>query len=213
MEKITKTENSNFRRADCPQNRTIPSSALTLRAPCQCQVPSISFRETVSTMASPPNLSPATSPPLLSHIPTPGSKKRPSLAMPSHGPSLKRQKRSSVHSTTSALSAHPLRQTSFPPEESALDTGARSPSIESDFTALTGSKSVHTNATGKRGRGKGKRKVEGSVKSAGREKTAEAAREGTGEAPDEDEEDDDGGEEMVDDGEVVDAEAEVKKMA
>ena len=133
--------------------------------------------------------------------------------MPSHAPNLKRQKRQSVHSNASALSAHPLRQTSFPPEESALDTGARSPSIESEITAVTGGKSVIAGGTGKRGRGRGKKKMEGSVKSAGREKTAEAAREGTGEAPDDEDEDDEGGDGMVDDGEVVDAEAEVKKMA
>ena len=70
-----------------------------------------------------------------------------------------------------------------------------------------------TNMTGKRVRGKGKKKVEGSIKSAGREKTADAAQEGTGEAPEEEDEDDDGGEGMVDDGEVIDAEAEVKRMA
>lgn len=134
--------------------------------------------------------------------------------MPPHGSSLKRQKRTSVHSSTSAVSAHPLRQTSFPPEESAFVTGARSPSIDSDITGVTGSKSVVTNTTGKKVRGRGKKKkVEGSLKSTGREKTAETAREGTGEAPDEDDEDDEGGEGMVDDEEVVDAEAEIKKMA
>jgi len=164
-------------------------------------------------MASPPRSSPATSPPLPSHINLPTSKKRPSLAIPSHAPNMKRQKRSSVHSAASGLSAHPLRQTSFPPEESALDTGARSPSIDSDITGVTGGKSAVTATTGKRGRGKGKKKLEGSVKSGGREKTAEAVREGTADAPDEEDEEDEGGEGMLDDGEVVDAEAEVKKMA
>ena len=165
-------------------------------------------------MASPPYGTPATSPPLPPHITASNPKKRPSLSTPSHGPNLKRQKRTSTHSTTSALSNHPLRQTSFPPEESALDTGARSPSIESDFTAVTGGKSVVTNTTGKRGRGKGKKKVDGGARSTtGREKTADAGREETGEAPEDEEDEDEGGEGMVDDGEVVDREADVKKMA
>ena len=133
--------------------------------------------------------------------------------MTPHAPGVKRQKRSSIHSSGSAISAHPLRQTSFPPEESALDTGARSPSIESDFTAVTGGKSVTTNMTGRRVRGKGKKKLEESVKSAGREKTADVVREGTAEAPEDEDEEDEGGEGMVDDGEVIDAEAEVKRMA
>ena len=70
-----------------------------------------------------------------------------------------------------------------------------------------------TTATGRKHRGKGKRKANGSVKSAGREKTVEIVREGTGEAPDDEDEDDEVGEGMVDDGDVEDAEAEVKKMA
>lgn len=124
----------------------------------------------------------------------------------------KRQKRGS--STTSALSAHPLRQTSFPPDDSAIAGGTRSPSIESDFTAVTGGKSIVANATGKKVRGKGKkRQLEGSVKSTGREKTLDGARDGTAEAPDDEDEEDDGGDEMIDDGDAAEAEAEVKKLA
>ena len=150
----------------------------------------------------------------MSHLQHSNSRKRPSLPIPPHGPNIKRQKRSSVHSSTSALSAHPLRQTSFPTEENALETGARSPSVDSDITGVTGGRSVITNTKVKRVRGKGKRKkAEGSVKSTGREKTVEEAREGTGEAPDEDYEDDAGAEGMEADSDVVDAEAEIKKMA
>ncbi|KAL6722199.1 hypothetical protein ACLMJK_001306 [Lecanora helva] len=163
-------------------------------------------------MASPPNYSSASSPPFSNHVPlSSSSKKRPSIPMPGHPPNIKRQKRASVHSNASALSAHPLRQTSFPPEESALDTGARSPSVDSELTGITGSKSGVTHQTGKK-RGR-KKKVEGSVRSAGREKTAEAAREGTADAPEDEDDDDDGGEAMMGEGEAVDAEAEVKKMA
>lgn len=63
-----------------------------------------------------------------------------------------------------------------------------------------------------RGKGK-KRQLEGSVKSTGREKTLDGARDGTAEAPDDEDEDDDGGEEMVDAGDAAEAEAEVKKLA
>lgn len=85
--------------------------------------------------------------------------------------------------------------------------------MESDFTAVTGGKSVANAGATKRMRGKGKKKPEGSVKSGTREKTVEGAREGTGEAPDDEDEEDEGGEGMVDDGEPDDREAEVKKTA
>jgi len=63
-----------------------------------------------------------------------------------------------------------------------------------------------------RGKGK-KRQLEGSVKSTGREKTLDGARDGTAEAPDDEDEEDDGGDEMIDDGDAAEAEAEVKKLA
>ena len=160
-------------------------------------------------MASPPYRSPATSPPYPSHISLPNPKKRPSLNMPG-GPSNKRQKRSSINSATSA---HPLRQTSFPPEESAINTGERSPSVDSDFTAITGGRSAITTGTTKRGRGKGKKKkAEGSVKSLGREKPVDGAARGGSEVPDDEDDEDEGAEGMVDDGEVVDEAAEREKL-
>lgn len=143
-------------------------------------------------------------------MPLPNPKKRPSLSMPG-GPNQKRQKRTSIASSSSA---HPLRQTSFPPEESNHDNGPRSPSVDSDFTAVTGGKSVVTAGTAKRGRRKGRAKqVEGSVKSGGREKTIDGATRGGSEVPEEDEEDDEGGEGMVENGEVGDKAAEKKKLA
>ena len=131
--------------------------------------------------------------------------------MPAHAPSGKRQKRASVHSTTS--SAHPLRQTSFPPDESAMLSGPRSASADSDFTAVTGGKSVVT-ASGKTKGPRKRRKVttERSVKSSGREKTVEQDKEGTVDPPDDEDEDDEGGDELADDGEAVDKIAEKKKL-
>ena len=71
-----------------------------------------------------------------------------------------------------------------------------------------------TTGTGvkKRGKGKGK-KVEGSVKSGGKEKAGDAARRGTSEVPDDEDEDEEGGDGMMDDGEVVDKDAERKNLA
>ncbi|KAL2754781.1 hypothetical protein ACRALDRAFT_1077041 [Sodiomyces alcalophilus JCM 7366] len=73
-------------------------------------------------MASPPYAS-AASPPYPSQPPLP--KKRPSEGGPQ--PSIKRRKASTL-SVASATSAHPLRQTSFPPE--ARSPLARSPSVD-----------------------------------------------------------------------------------
>ncbi|KAK3171500.1 hypothetical protein OEA41_003584 [Lepraria neglecta] len=158
-------------------------------------------------MASPPYRSPATSPPYPSHTSLPNPKKRPSLNMPG-GPSNKRQKRASINS---AASAHPLRQTSFPPEESAINASERSPSVDSDFTIVTGGRSVVTAGNSKRVRGKGKaKKVEGSVKSLGREKTADGAMRGGSEVPDDEDDEDEGA--VVDDGKVVDEAAEREKL-
>lgn len=126
---------------------------------------------------------------------------------------MKRQKRTSIHSAASITgSTHPLHQTSFPPEEPAIGGvgGARSPSVESDFTTVTGGRSVVTAGTAKRGRGKGKKnKITGSVKSAGREKTVDGAR-GESEIPEDDDDDDEVG--MVDDGKVIDAAAEKENI-
>ncbi|MCJ1258897.1 hypothetical protein MMC24_006731 [Lignoscripta atroalba] len=165
-------------------------------------------------MASPPYRSPATSPPYPSHTALPSSKKRPALTLNATH-SNKRRKPSSF-STSTAGSAHPLRQTSFPPEESALN-GARSPSVESDFTGITGGgQSVVTAGTGaKKARGKRKGK-EGSVRSGTAKGTADG-RSVVGqpgeEADGEEEEEGEGDEGMVEDGGRVDRVAEKKNLA
>ncbi|KAK9789151.1 hypothetical protein SCARD494_09350 [Seiridium cardinale] len=106
-------------------------------------------------MASPPSTySPAGSPPY-STASLPASKKRNSTA-PDHtpnNPSVKRRK-TSVMSLTSATSAHPLRQTSFPPEESQgkySPTYQRSPSID-NMSLVSGSQVSAAPAKKKRGR-------------------------------------------------------------
>lgn len=162
-------------------------------------------------MASPPYRSPATSPPYPPHASLPNPKKRPSVNVPPYAPSLKRQKRGSVHSAAS--SAHPLRQTSFPPEESAIAAGERSPSVDSEITTVAGKGSFATTGGRRRkSKAKGKRAA-ASVKSGAKEKTVDG-REGTGEMPDDDDEDDDdGGDDVVDGVEEEDREAEEKKLA
>ena len=163
-------------------------------------------------MASPPYRSPATSPPHPPNIPLPNPKKRPSVNVPPYAPSLKRQKRSSIHSAAS--SAHPLRQTSFPPEESAIVTGERSPSVDSEITNITGKGGLAKVGGGRRRKSKGKAKqTAASVKSGAKEKTIDG-REGTGEVPDDDDEDDDeGGDDVLDHAGEEDREAEEKKLA
>ena len=101
-------------------------------------------------MASPPYRSPATSPPYPSHVPLPNPKKRHSIGPGPHNP--KRRK-------ASTSSVHPLRQTSFPPEESAVDNGARSPSVESDFTGATGGRSILSSTTGLKKGGRPRKKI------------------------------------------------------
>ena len=133
--------------------------------------------------------------------------------MPNHPNVLKRRKVSSFSTSTS--SAHPLRQTSFPPEESALANGARSPSVDSDYTAITGRQSVGTSGIGGK-RGRSKRK-----KAEGKDGTAKGTTDGrsaTGALEDEEEEGDgdgdgDGDEGVVEDGVKVDRAAEKKKLA
>ena len=85
-------------------------------------------------MASPPRSSGGISPPYPQHSSLPSNpRKRPSLSslQSSHGP--KRRKQASIASSTT--SAHPLRQTSFPPSEAL--SGARSPSVESEITTTS----------------------------------------------------------------------------
>ncbi|KAH6658458.1 hypothetical protein BKA67DRAFT_558116 [Truncatella angustata] len=120
-------------------------------------------------MASPPAYSPAGSPPY-SSASLPASKKRNSTSVDTS--SIKRRK-TSVMSATSAVSAHPLRQTSFPPEESGgrySPTYQRSPSAD-NMSLVSGSQVSAAPAKKKRGR---KSKAERA-----REAAEEAARGGT----------------------------------
>jgi len=137
--------------------------------------------------------------------------------MPNHPNALKRRKVSSF-STSTTGSAHPLRQTSFPPEESTLANEERSPSVESDYTAITGKQSVAASGiSGKQGKGKGKRKRgEGSVRS-GTVKGAADGRSATDRPEEEEEEEVDGEDEgddgVVEDGAKVDKAQEKRKLA
>lgn len=125
-------------------------------------------------MASPPAAySPAGSPPF-SSTPLPPSKKRGSGAteLSANNPSIKRRK-TSIMSATSATSAHPLRQTSFPPEESNgqySPSYRRSPSVD-NMSLVSGSQVSGAPVKKKRGR---KSKAERA-----REAAEEAARGGT----------------------------------
>ncbi|KAK8017392.1 hypothetical protein PG993_013718 [Apiospora rasikravindrae] len=103
-------------------------------------------------MASPPpSYTPAGSPPHAAHSQLP-SKKRPAGA-----PELSSAKRrkASTMSITSATSAHPLRQTSFPPDESKGQAFSpsyrRSPSIDT-MSLVSGSQVSAAPAKKKRGR-------------------------------------------------------------
>ncbi|KAI1305619.1 histone-fold-containing protein [Xylaria venustula] len=107
-------------------------------------------------MASPPHsYSPAGSPPYPSHSQLP-SKKRTSMAteLSIQPPSLKRRKASTM-SVASAGSAHPLRQTSFPPDEAlARDYSPsyrRSPSVDT-MSLVSGSQVSAAPTKKKRGR-------------------------------------------------------------
>ena len=166
-------------------------------------------------MASPPYRSPAGSPPNPHPASLPNPKKRPSLSISSSQPASKRRK-STFHSAVSTPGgSHPLRQTSFPPEESAIDTGGiRSPSIESDFTGITGGKSTVTAGTAAKGKRGRKKKVEGSIRSDAKSKGGEPASVKDGEEGDEEEEDEEGGPDgMVEEGERVDKAKEKEKLA
>ncbi|MCJ1398870.1 hypothetical protein MMC11_002071 [Xylographa trunciseda] len=167
-------------------------------------------------MASPPYRSPATSPPHPAHSTIPNPRKRPQLVMPNHSNSLKRRKVSSF-STSTTTSAHPLRQTSFPPEESVFSRDERSPSVDSDFTTITGKQSVGPSAFGGKKVKPKKKKVDGSVKSGTAKGTVDGRSVAEGADEDEDGEevdgDADGEDGVVEDGAKVDRAAEKKKMA
>ncbi|KXJ93496.1 hTAFII28-like protein conserved region-domain-containing protein [Microdochium bolleyi] len=123
-------------------------------------------------MASPPPYSPAGSPPYPSHAQLP-SKKRPSGAadLAVQPPKIKRRKPSTM-SITSATSAHPLRQTSFPPDESQSQvfspTYQRSPSVD-NMSLVSGSQVSTAPAKKKRGRkSKAERASEAAAEAAAR---------------------------------------------
>ena len=170
-------------------------------------------------MVSPPRNPGAGSPPYPNPLALPQSKKRTSsgLSISSNMPSAKRRK-STLHSIASTPGgSHPLRQTSFPPEESARDPSVvRSPSVDSDTTAATGARSIATTATalkGKRGR---KRKAEGSIisgKNAVRPSVEGNSAKGGGDDAEEEEDDEDGELGLVNQGEVVDKDTEKENMA
>ncbi|KAL9607893.1 MAG: hypothetical protein Q9167_007231 [Letrouitia subvulpina] len=139
-------------------------------------------------MASPPYRSPATSPPYPAHMSLPNPKKRPSLSVSSLPPAAKRRKPTNVSQVSTPGTSHPLRQTSFPPEESAIE---RSPSVESDVTGVTGPQSALTAGGGKpkakRGR---RRKTEDASIVSGGKATAADGGSVTGQAADEGAEED-----------------------
>ena len=161
-------------------------------------------------MASPPHR-PTTTYPSLSN-----PKKRPALnPVTSQAPSSKRRKHPSVSNASTPGGLHPLRQTSFPPEEN-LANGARSASVESDATGVTGGQSVVAAGAGvKKGRRGRKKKAEGSAKSVKSVKSGAKEAEGSVQGGEEEEEDDvegEGDEGLEDDGEKVDKVAEKKNL-
>lgn len=120
---------------------------LFVALPCQT-TPPCALRLPVKTMASPPNYahSPtATSPPYQTSHANMGKKRAASDIASNPPATLKRRKASAL--SISSTSAHPLRQTSFPPE--AAD-GRRSPSAD-DASVVSGS-AVSAPAKKKRGR-------------------------------------------------------------
>lgn len=161
--------------------------------------------------SSPPYRSPAASPPGLAHSVIPNPRKRGGAPIP--GSSLHKRRKPSSFSASS--SAHPLRQTSFPPEE-ALGQGERSPSVDSDYTVNTGANSVAPSATGGKKRPKKKKNGTASVVSAGKGAAGDTASK-TGAADEEvdgeEEEGDGGDDDMVDEGGKIDRAAEKKKLA
>ncbi|KAI5862975.1 histone-fold-containing protein [Durotheca rogersii] len=123
-------------------------------------------------MASPPHAySPAGSPPYPPSAQLPTKKRGSATAdLAPHPPSMKRRKASTM-SVTSAGSAHPLRQTSFPPDESRNQAFSpsyrRSPSVDT-MSLVSGSQVSGAPAKKKRGR-----------KSKAEHAAAEAMRDGT----------------------------------
>lgn len=161
-------------------------------------------------MASPPHR------PTTTYSSLSNPKKRPALnTITSQPPNSKRRKHPSISTASTPGASHPLRQTSFPPEEDRAN-GARSVSVESDATGVTGKQSIVTTGTGARkGRRGRKKKADGSVKSVKSVKSGVKEVEGSVQGGEEDEEDDgegEGDEGLEDDGEKVDKVAEKKNL-
>ena len=161
-------------------------------------------------MASPPYRSPAGSPPYPNPAALPNPKKRPSLSLAAN-PAPSKRRKSTFHSSVSTPGAlHPLRQTSFPPEESVFS--ARSPSAETD---LTGGRSSITNALGPKKRGRKRKAAEESVKSDGKSKarTVDGSSVKEGDEGEEDDDEDEDPEGIVEEGEKVDKAKEKERLA
>lgn len=69
-------------------------------------------------------------------------------------PALKRRKASAISTASGPGSAHPLRQTSFPPDDSSALFGARSPSVDVDAMSLVSGSQVSAAAPIKKKRGR-----------------------------------------------------------
>jgi len=71
-------------------------------------------------------------------------------------PALKRRKASTISAASGAASAHPLRQTSFPPDidDASALFGARSPSVDGDAMSLVSGSQVSAAAPLKKKRGR-----------------------------------------------------------
>ncbi|KAL9103834.1 MAG: hypothetical protein Q9163_001154 [Psora crenata] len=169
-------------------------------------------------MVSPIRSSPATSPPYPHHTPLPNlnnPRKRPSIHTHHQFNPSKRRKQASV-AGSAASSAHPLRQTSFPPDEGSFgDNALRSPSVESDITGATGEgdRGIITAGTGKGKKKKGKKRARQKTSNARDSAKRGGERSATGDVGDEEEDEDDGGEGLMDDGEEMDKAAERKNLS
>ena len=69
-------------------------------------------------------------------------------------PALKRRKASGISTSSGPASSHPLRQTSFPPDDSSALFGARSPSVDVDAMSLVSGSQVSVAAPVKKKRGR-----------------------------------------------------------
>ncbi|KAL2159051.1 hypothetical protein VTH06DRAFT_2810 [Thermothelomyces fergusii] len=107
-------------------------------------------------MASPSPHSPPSSHPQQSSINNMSSNKK-RTADGAAAPALKRRKPSTISTASGPTSAHPLRQTSFPPDvddSSSALFGARSPSADADAMSLVSGSQVSTAAPLKKKRGR-----------------------------------------------------------